>query len=114
MHELGIVFNIVDSVEKIAAQNNLTKVLSITLLVGEVSTAIPQYLEKCYPAAVDKSKLLKNTKLKIEIVPANCICHQCFEVFSLIKNKNICPECGSSDTEMVSGRELLIKEIEAC
>jgi hydrogenase nickel incorporation protein HypA/HybF len=84
------------------------------LKVGEISTVVPEYLQKCYPAAVDKSELLHDTELKIEIVPANCICHNCSQVFSLIKNKNICPDCGCSDTEIISGRDLLIKEIEGC
>ncbi len=114
MHELGIVFSIANQIEMLAVENNLTKVLSITLQVGEISTVVPDFLQKCYPAAVDKSELLHDTELKIEMVPANCICHECWETFSLLKNKNKCPECGSIDTEIVSGREFIIKEIEAC
>jgi len=114
MHELGIVFHIVDSVEKIAVENQLTQVLSITLQVGELSSVVPEYLKECYPAAVDKSELLHDTELKIELVPANFVCHQCYEVFGVTKHKNVCPDCGSTDTEIISGREMLIKEIEAC
>ena len=47
MHELGIVFNIIDTVEDIAKEQNLTEVSSVTLQVGEVSTVIPHYLEDC-------------------------------------------------------------------
>lgn len=114
MHELGIVFHIVSSVEKFAEENDLTQVKSITLQVGEIATVVPEFLEKCYPAAVDKSKLLHDTKLNIEIVPANCACHDCYEVFGLLKHKNKCPECGSTNTEIVTGKDFLIKEIEAC
>ncbi len=113
MHELGIVFNIVASVEAFATQNQLSTVKSITLQVGEICTVVPKYLEDCYPAAVDKSALLHDTKLIIEIVPANSVCHQCYEVFSMLKHKQTCPDCGSTDTEIVSGKELEIKEIEA-
>lgn len=113
MHELGIVFNIVASVENFVAQNQLTTVRSITLQVGEICTVVPKYLEDCFPAAVDKSDLLHDTKLKIEIIPATCVCHDCFEVYSLIKHKQTCPDCGSTDTEIISGKELEIKEIEA-
>ncbi len=113
MHELGIVFNIVATVENFAKQNSLSTVKSITLQVGELSSVLPKYLEDCYPAAVDKSGLLHDTKLVIEIVPATCACHECYEVFNLIQYKQTCPDCGSADTEIVSGKDLEIKEIEA-
>ena len=48
MHELGIVFHIIDTIEEIAKEQNLKKVASVTLEVGEVSTVIPSYLEDCW------------------------------------------------------------------
>ena len=41
MHELGIVFHVIKSVEKIGEENGLTNVASVTLELGEVSGAIP-------------------------------------------------------------------------
>ena len=37
MHELGIVFHVIKSVEEIAQENELTKVSAVTLSIGEVS-----------------------------------------------------------------------------
>ncbi|MBA4383363.1 MAG: hydrogenase nickel incorporation protein HypA [Anaerolinea sp.] len=68
MHELGIMFNIVRSVEGFAAKNKVTKIDTLVLQVGDQSPVVPHYLEACYPAAVDGT-LLEETKLKIEIVP---------------------------------------------
>ncbi len=68
MHELGIMFNVVRSVEKIAAQNGVTKIDTLVLQVGNLSPVVPQYIEACFPAAVDGT-LLEETKLKIEIIP---------------------------------------------
>lgn len=68
MHELGIMFNIVRSVESFAAKNQVTKIDTLVLQVGDQSPVVPHYLEACYPAAVDGT-LLEETKLKIEIVP---------------------------------------------
>ena len=45
MHELGIVFNIINTVEELAKENNLTKIASITLQVGEFSSVVPHYLQ---------------------------------------------------------------------
>ena len=64
MHELGIVFNIIDTIEDVAKEQNLLKVHSVTLSVGEVSTVVPSYLEDCWKWAVDRSKLMKGCLLK--------------------------------------------------
>ena len=44
MHELGTIYYVIDTVEKLAAENDLKEVASITLEVGEVSGIIPEYL----------------------------------------------------------------------
>ena len=41
MHELGIVFHIVKTVEEIAAENQADRVGKVVLQIGEVSTIIP-------------------------------------------------------------------------
>ena len=48
MHELGIVFHIVKTVENIAAENQVSKVGKVVLQIGEVSTIIPSYLVDCW------------------------------------------------------------------
>ena len=42
MHELGIVFHMIKTVERIAEENVLTSVSSVTLELGEVSGVVPQ------------------------------------------------------------------------
>lgn len=113
MHELGVVIQIVETVERIAKRNGLTKIQALVLQIGELSSTIPRYVEACYPAAVEGT-ILEDTELKIEIMPGNAICKKCNKVFSLIANKNKCPKCESSDWEILCGRECIIKEIVAC
>ena len=45
MHELGIVFHVIDTVNAIAAENQVGKVNSVTVEIGEVSLVIPSYFE---------------------------------------------------------------------
>ena len=110
MHELGIMFHVVQQVTQIVEDNQLTKVDTLVLQVGEYSSVIPKYLEACYPAAVDGTKL-EETKLKIEILPANGLCSECGTVFNLKKNNETCPDCGAGEFEVLGGREFFIKEI---
>jgi hydrogenase nickel incorporation protein HypA/HybF len=113
MHELGIVIEIIKTVESFAKQNNVTKIDTLVLQIGELSSIIPRYVEACYPAAVDGT-MLQETKLTIEILPGNALCTKCNKVFNLLENKSKCPICGGRSWEILSGREFMIKEIIAC
>ena len=113
LHELGVVINVINTVEEFARKNGVTQIDTLVLQIGELSSIIPRYVEACYPAAVDGT-IMQDTKLKIEILPGNAICKNCGKVFNLILNKNICPACSGRDWELLSGKEFMIKEIIAC
>ncbi|MCE1252090.1 MAG: hydrogenase maturation nickel metallochaperone HypA [Anaerolineae bacterium] len=113
MHELGIMFNVVRSVERFAVENAVTQIDTLVLQIGELSPVVPRYIEACYPAAVDGT-LLQETKLKIEITPGNAVCKTCNKVFNFLENHKLCPACGGNDWEIISGKEFMIKEIVAC
>ena len=110
MHELGIMFNVVKSVEKIATENGATKIDTLVLQIGELSPVVPEYIVACFPAASDGT-MLQDTKLKIETIPGNGKCKDCGKVFNFIKSKTACPYCGGSEWELLSGKEFNIKEI---
>ncbi len=113
MHELGIVIKIIESVEALGAENNLTQVSSVTLELGEVSGIVPEFLTDCWKWSVEKSPLLKGSVLKFETLPAVTYCESCEKTYSTIEHKKICPYCQSEKTYLVKGNELSIKEIEA-
>ncbi|HAS61708.1 MAG TPA: hydrogenase nickel incorporation protein HypA [Vibrio sp.] len=110
MHELGVVIEVVKTVRRFVRQHQLTQVDTIVLQIGELSSMIPRYVKECFPAAVDQTEFAQ-TKLVIEIVPAKAICKGCQQVFSVLHNSSTCPECGSQEWGLLSGREFSIKEI---
>jgi len=58
MHELGIVFHIIDSIEEVGRQNKLRRVSTVTLELGEVSGVVHTYLEDCWHWAAASMKAL--------------------------------------------------------
>ena len=42
MHELGVVIEVVKTLDRIVLENNLTEVESIVLQIGEISSMIPK------------------------------------------------------------------------
>ncbi len=112
MHELGVMIHVVQTVERFAQQNGVTQIDTLVLQIGEAASVVPQFIQACYPAAVDGT-LLQNTRLKIEITPANALCQGCRKVYHLPEHR-VCPQCGAPEREILSGREFMIKEIVAC
>ena len=112
MHELGIVAEVARIVKDIARRQQLKKIDTIVLQIGELSSVLPYYVEQCYPAAV-YGTMLENSRLKIEVLPGNGRC-RCGKVFNLLQNRQVCPDCGGREWELLGGREFLIKEIVAC
>lgn len=113
MHELGVIIRIVKTVEDFAVKNGVSKIDTLVLQIGELSAMIPKYIQACYPAAVDGT-LLQETRLEIEVLPGQGRCHKCHKEFNLVQCNSQCPDCGSNDWSIHSGKEFLIKEIIAC
>ena len=114
MHELGIVFHMIKTVERIAEENALTSVSSVTLELGEVSGVVPHELTSCWNWAVAQTEVLKGAELKIETIPAVTLCESCNRTYPTVPQGRVCPLCGSEETVLVRGTEINLKEIEAC
>lgn len=112
MHELGVVFHIMDSLEEVAKENGLTRIQSVTIEVGEVSTVIPDYLTDCWQWAVEKRDLLTDCRIVVERLPAVTFCEGCSREYPTVAHGRVCPYCGSERTYLLRGNELNIKEIE--
>lgn len=112
MHELGVVFKIKQQIEDVAKQNNVKKVTSLTIELGEVSTVVPDLFKDCFEWAKQKSEYLKYCKLNLVIIKAISYCEDCKQTYSTTEFAKICPHCKSPHTYLVSGNELKIKQIE--
>ena len=113
MHELGTIYYVIDTVEKLMVENQLTKVGSITLEVGEVSGIIPEYLSDFWQYARAKTEHFQETELKIEQLKAVTYCQDCKKTYPTMEYKKVCPYCHSENTFLLTGNEYNIKEIEA-
>ena len=111
MHELGIVFYIIRDVKEVAEANDVKRVESVTLEIGEVSTVIPHYLEDCWNWAVKREPIMDSAKLIVETVPAVTWCDDCAREYPTVAHGKICPYCGSERTWLKVGNEVSIKEI---
>lgn len=112
MHELGVVFHCIQEINEIAKENNIKRINSVTIQLGEVSLVLPYYFEDCWNWAVKKETILKDAKLHIEKIDALTHCEDCGNNYETVKYAKVCPSCGSENTYLLQGNEIMIKEIE--
>ena len=94
MHELGIVFHIIRTVEDVARQNDVTRIRRVTLQLGEVSGVVESYLQDCWKWAAAKSELLPGAVLTVETIPAVTVCEDCGQQYPTVQFGRTCPHCG--------------------
>ncbi|MBR6423326.1 MAG: hydrogenase maturation nickel metallochaperone HypA [Bacteroidales bacterium] len=112
MHELGIVFYIIRDVKQAAAEHGVNRVSGVVMDIGEVSTIVPEYLLDCWRWAADKEEMLRGCELKIHTIPAVTHCGDCGREYETVRHGKTCPHCNSSNTWLLRGNEVEIKEIE--
>lgn len=114
MHELGIMTSVFDAVCGSAREAGASRVLSVSLSVGEMTEAIDEALIFAFEALqeLEEYALCKGAELTITRVEPESICLECGAQYKHDRFHMLCPECGSFATELIAGRELQIESIE--
>jgi hydrogenase nickel incorporation protein HypA/HybF len=110
MHELSIATNILEIVRQSVPAEDHNNVQSVKIKLGDVSGVIADSLEFSFEAITDNSPF-ENTKLDIRRIPFLIQCSECMEITTNEYGVRICSACNSTDTELVSGDELLVDSI---
>ena len=80
MHEMSYVVRIVSLALRKAQENGAAEVKSLTVLVGEMTDIVPEYLHKYYPDAV-KGTIMEGSVLKTETDPVKIRCGGCGRIY---------------------------------
>jgi len=111
MHELSIAESIVDIVHQYVAPERLHDVRTVSVKVGTFSGVVPDSLEFSYQA-INAGTPLERSYLTLEIIPFMVQCRDCMRESVSENGVVLCPECSSSNTIILSGNELQVKDIE--
>ena len=113
MHELSIVKHVIKTLREVAEENNVTRIGSVTLEVGEVSGVVIEQLTDCWNYFREKDELVKDAPLYVETIEAVTFCTSCENTYETVRYGKTCPRCGSGETYLLRGNEFSIKQIEA-
>ena len=114
MHELPVIKSVLDICLKHAETNDVKKIVSIELKVGELSDLEPEWMQN-YFSFVSKDTIAEGAILKIERTPLIMRCEACSESFhvNIKEMKEIeCPQCKGKKVTYVSGREYRVENME--
>jgi hydrogenase nickel incorporation protein HypA/HybF len=111
VHELGIATRIADIVTRVMDDNFATEVGSITVDIGSLSGVDSSSLEFCFEA-ITKGTRLEHARLKIEEIRPRARCRECGEEYGVSPDDFRCKACGSSDFDVLSGTEIVVREVE--
>ena len=111
MHELSIAQSMLEIIEQEAAPFKGSKVTLIMLRIGKLSGVVPDALRFAFEI-IRKGSVAEDASLDIEEVPISIKCNECMKVFDVDYPLMSCPYCEGFNVELVSGKELEIKELE--
>jgi hydrogenase nickel incorporation protein HypA/HybF len=112
MHEMSLTEGVVRILEDQAAAHGFTRVKTVWLEIGELSTVIPESMEFCFGAVAAGNPLTAETSLVIIRVPGTAWCMDCSENVTVSSRIDLCPKCGGAKLAVTTGEEMRIKELE--
>lgn len=108
MHEFSVARSLFKQVNDLAGPR---PVKTVTLVIGQYSGVEVSLLETAFDT-LKKDLLTSEARLVIERRDFQLHCNSCNETWSPPAFTVQCPGCECFDTDIISGRELLLKEIE--
>jgi len=113
MHELAVTQSLIDLVVGECKKNNINHPKKIIAELGSLTGYSKESIQFYYDLLSKEMPVLAGTELDIREISAEISCNSCKKK-SVITEPYIvfCDKCGSRDTEIISGREFIVKEIE--
>ncbi|MBW1721660.1 MAG: hydrogenase maturation nickel metallochaperone HypA [Deltaproteobacteria bacterium] len=111
MHEMSIARDMIRIIREEMESHGMRRVKSVYLRLGKMTGVIPESLSFCFEVMIQGTEL-EGARLITEVLPLMGMCRECGCRFEIRDYTFLCPSCGSSEVEPVSGRELEVFELE--
>jgi hydrogenase nickel incorporation protein HypA/HybF len=111
MHELSLVANLFEIIERHAKDQKPKAVTRVRIKVGRMSGVVPELLETAFDA-YKKGTLAEDARLEIVHVPVKARCRSCRRIFRPVPDDFACPHCGSDRWKLLEGTDLVLEKIE--
>ena len=112
MHEASVVRNLIEIILEECHKENLEHPNKILLELGELTNYKKEAIEFYFDLTKKEYSVLSFVALEIIVIPGEVECLDCKKT-SIITEKFMifCPECNSSNVNVIKGRDFVIKDI---
>ena len=111
MHEIGVLYKMLEQVENVAKENHVRRVKKIEIELGELCGMLPVFFEQYYEPATENKELFKGSELVIRNIPGEGLCTDCNTLYNVMRFEGQCPKCKSRNKRIISGRDFVVKNI---
>ena len=111
MHELSITEAILSSALDEAKKNNATRIISISLDMGELSSVVPECVQE-YFDMLSEGTIAHDALLNFNLIRSLLKCRCCDNEFHMEHMRLRCPKCNSQNVDIIKGKEFNIRQLE--
>jgi hydrogenase nickel incorporation protein HypA/HybF len=112
LHELSIVWGIIETVSESAETANSKKITAVYLRVGALAGVVKDALLFSYDLATQDT-ILEGSKLVVEELPLLIFCQVCGKTVQLPGVQSFrCPVCQTPSGDIRQGKELEVRSVE--
>lgn len=111
MHETAVVSGILGILERSAVSAKISRITAVRIKVGRLRGLDARQLVGAFEVMAEGTRA-EGASLVIDEVPVSARCPACEETFETKGWNLACPRCGSTETEIVAGRELHVEDFQ--
>jgi hydrogenase nickel incorporation protein HypA/HybF len=111
MHELSVSESILEIVLRHGQEHNAKKITDIYLVIGDLSSIIDESIE-FYWNYISENTIASDAHLHFKRIQAKLKCVECSTEYQLTDSNLPCPNCNSSNVQVIAGEEFYLDAIE--
>ncbi|GHS86957.1 putative hydrogenase nickel incorporation protein HypA [Synergistales bacterium] len=111
MHELSLAESVTNTIKSLCASSGWAKVRRVIIKVGHMRQVDPELLAFAFGIA-GKGTVMEDAELSIMELPIILKCKACGKTSDCESMVFICPNCGNTNVDILSGMELAIESME--
>ncbi len=111
MHEMSLAEDVLQLINEASVKDQFTKVVTVWLEIGQLSSVEPQSMAFCFDA-IKRGSVAAGARLEILALPGVGWCEDCATSVPMSDAFCECPQCGGYQVRITGGTEMRVKELE--
>jgi hydrogenase nickel incorporation protein HypA/HybF len=113
MHEISLVQGLVQQLKELAAENQTTKIISVTMEIGPLCGVVVDSFRFGFDILSSEEELIRGAQLIVEIPTVRYTCSECGNVLVIAEARpDCCPACQEATLFSEGGDDLILRQVE--